>query len=354
MKEFAKKVAVTLLVIIAFVLIPALIYYTLPYFTPFIFALLFALLLEPFNQYLMRWPRINRPIAANISYFMFLGGFLLLSFFLITKIITEAYELIKFIQRNIPNIQLWFNDANQRINEIILVFPPELGSQINQAITSFVNELSTVNLLATWGAQTISITASIPIFFITLLIFFIALYMINLNLTTMNQRFFSYFKDESKPKVIAVLADLRNATIGFLKAQVILSTLTYFVSLGGLLILGMRYALVLALLIVIVDILPILGTGSVLVPWGIVLITLGDIFSGIGLILLFVIITVFRKIIEPKILGERIGLGPLSTLISIWVGFKVMGVLGVFLAPLVLILYKALVKAKVIQYRFSI
>ncbi|MEL7657956.1 MAG: AI-2E family transporter, partial [Bacillota bacterium] len=134
----------------------------------------------------------------------------------------------------------------------------------------------------------------------------------------------------------------------------VLSTFTYIVSLGGLLILDMRYALVLALLIVIVDILPILGTGSVLVPWGIVLITLGDIFSGLGLILLFIVITVLRKIIEPKILGERIGLGPLSTLISIWVGFKVMGVLGVFLAPLLIIFYKALVKAKVIQYRFSI
>lgn len=354
MKEFAKKVAVTLLVIIAFILIPLVAYYALPHFAPFIFALVFALLLEPFNQWLMKWPKINRPIAANISYFVFLGGFLLLAYFLITKITSEAYELIKFIQRNIPNIQFWFNDANQRINDLIMVLPPEMVAQINQTITGFANQLSSINLLSTWGAQTISITASIPIFFITLLIFFIALYMINLNLHHISQRFFSYFKKESKPKAIAVLSDLRNATIGFLKAQVVLSTFTYIVSLGGLLILDMRYALVLALLIVIVDILPILGTGSVLVPWGIVLITLGDIFSGLGLVLLFIVITVLRKIIEPKILGERIGLGPLSTLISIWVGFKVMGVLGVFLAPLLIIFYKALVKAKVIQYRFSI
>lgn len=354
MKEFAKKVAVTLLVIIAFVLIPLLAFYLLPYFAPFIFALFFALLLEPFNQWLMKWLKINRPIAANISYFLFLGGVLLLSYFLITKIISEAYELIKFIQRNIPNIQLWFNDAAQQINDLILVFPPELGTQINSAITGFVNQLSNINLLSTWGAQTISITASIPNFFFTVLIFFIALYMINLDLNNINRRFFSYFKANSKPKAIAVLSDLRSATIGFLKAQIILSTITYIVSLGGLLILDVRYAMVLALLIVVVDILPILGTGSVLVPWGLFWITQGDIFLGIGLVLLFVVITVFRKIIEPKILGERIGLGPLSTLVSIWIGFKVMGVLGVFLAPLLVILYKALIKAKVIQYRFSI
>jgi predicted PurR-regulated permease PerM len=112
--------------------------------------------------------------------------------------------------------------------------------------------------------------------------------------------------------------------------------------------------LALALLIIIVDILPILGTGSVLVPWGIFSITQGYMFRGVGLIILFITITVLRRIIEPKILGERIGLGALATLISIWVGFKVLGVLGIFLAPLVVILYKALVKAKVIRYRLRI
>ncbi|MGI1657848.1 MAG: sporulation integral membrane protein YtvI [Desulfitobacterium sp.] len=354
MKEYAKKVAVTLLIIIAFILVPLLIYYLLPYFAPFILALLTALLLEPFNLKLMKYLKINRPLAANVSYFVFLGGALFLSYFLIAKIISEAFELIKFIQRNLPNIQVWFTDFAQQINDFILVFPPEIGMQINQTVTGFVNQLSNLNLISSVGAQTLLITASIPNFFFTLLIFFIALYMINLNLSQINQRFFSYFKEKSKPKAIAVLSDLRNATIGFLKAQVILSTFTYIVSLGGLIFLDVRYALVLAFLIVIVDILPILGTGSVLVPWGLFWITQGDIFRGIGLVLLFIIITVLRKIIEPKILGGRIGLGPLATLISIWVGFKVMGILGVFLAPLLIILYKALVKANVIRYRFQI
>ncbi|AGA69455.1 sporulation integral membrane protein YtvI [Desulfitobacterium dichloroeliminans LMG P-21439] len=354
MKEYAKKVAVTLLIIIAFILIPLLTYYLLPYFAPFILALLTALLLEPFNQKLMKYLKINRTLASNVSYFVFLGVALFLSYFLIAKIVTEAFELIKFIQRNLPNIQVWIIDFLQQINDFILVFPPEIGLQINQTFTGFVNQLSNLNLISSLGAQTLLITASIPNFFFTLLIFFIALYMINLNLSQINQRFFSYFKEKSKPKAIAVLSDLRNATVGFLKAQVILSTFTYIVSLGGLIFLDVRYALVLAFLIVIVDILPILGTGSVLVPWGLFWITQGDIFRGIGLVLLFIIITVLRKIVEPKILGERIGLGPLATLISIWIGFKVMGILGVFMAPLLIIFYRALVKANVIRYRFQI
>ncbi|NMA69916.1 MAG: sporulation integral membrane protein YtvI [Desulfitobacterium sp.] len=354
MKEYAKKVAITILVILAFIVIPYLTYYTLPYFAPFIVAFLLALLIDPFNLWLMRITKFKRPVASTISFGVFLGGFGLLAYFLIVKIITEAYELIKYIQRNIPNIQAWFTNLYNQANDFILLLPPELGWQINQSITSFVNQLSSINLLSQWGAQTIYITAAIPNFFFNLLIFLIALYLINLSLPQINERFFSFFKEDSKPKVIAVLNDLRNATIGFLKAQVILSTITYILCLVGLLILGVKYALVIALLIVIVDILPILGTGSVLVPWGLFSFTRGEFFLGFGLIILFLVITVLRKIIEPKVLGERIGLGPLATLISIWVGFKVLGVLGIFLAPLLIIFYKALVKAKVIEFRLKI
>jgi sporulation integral membrane protein YtvI len=354
MKEYAKKVVVTLLVILAFILIPLFFYYVFPHFTPFIFAFLFALLLDPVNDWFMKRFKIKRPLAVNLSYFFFLGSVLLLTYFISTKIIRETFELLKYIQRNIPTIQSWFSDVFRRIEDLIMLLPPDLASQIRQAYIGFMNQLSNMNLISSFGMQTFNFTAAIPNFFIVLLLFFISLYMMSLNLNNIKRRFYSYFKDSSKEKVTVILSDIRNATVGFMQAQVILSTITYLISVSGLFVLGVRYALALAFLIVIVDILPILGTGSVLVPWGILSITQGKMFLGFGLIILFIIITVLRRILEPKILGERIGLSALSTLILIWVGFKVLGVLGIFLAPLLLILYKALVKAKVIRYRVKI
>lgn len=354
MKEYIKKVAVTLLVILAFVLLPLLIYHTLPFFTPFIFAFLFALLLEPLNQWLMKRFKAKRPIAVNLTYFLFLGVTLLLAYIVSTKIIREALELVKYIQKNIPIIQTWFSNLFQQINELILLLPTEMATKIEQAYTGFMNQLSNLNLLSSLSIQTFNLTAAIPNFFIVLLLFFISLYMISFDLNNLKKRFYSYFKDSSRVKLEVVLSDLRRATVGFLQAQVILSTITYLISFSALAFLGVRYAMALALLIIMVDILPILGTGSVLVPWGIFSLTQGKLFLGIGLITLFVTITVLRRIIEPKILGERIGLSALATLICIWVGFKLLGVLGIFLGPLVLILYKALVKAKVIRYRIKI
>lgn len=354
MKEYIKKVAVTLLVIITFIIVPLLFYYIFPHFTPFILAFLVALLLEPFNHWMMKSLKINWPIAVNISYFLFLGGTLLLSYFISTKIIREVLGLIKYIQRNIPDIQTWFTAVFQQIHEFSLFLPPEIGMQIEQLYTNAMTQLSNMNLLSSLGAYTFNLTAAVPNFFIMTIIFFVSLYMMSLDLNRIKKKFFSFFKDSTKPKVEVVLSDLRNATVGFLQAQVILSTITYIVSLSGLFLLGVRYALALALLIIIVDILPILGTGSVLVPWGLFSIARGNVFLGVGLIILFVVITVLRRIIEPKILGERIGLNALTTLICIWVGFKVLGIAGVFLFPLLLILYKALVKARIIQFRLKI
>jgi sporulation integral membrane protein YtvI len=165
--------------------------------------------------------------------------------------------------------------------------------------------------------------------------------------------FYSFFKEKTKQKIILVLRDLRQAAMGFIKALIILSTITFILSFIGLMILQVKYSAIIALVIVLFDILPIIGPGSILVPWAVISLFRGDIFTGIGLLILFLIITVVRRSIEPKILGERIGLTGLATLISLWIGFKVMGVLGIFLFPLALIFYKALVKAKIININYK-
>lgn len=354
MIDFIKKVIITLLTILGFILVPIVFYYVLPHFMPFILAFLVALLLEPLNQKLVKWLKVKRIFAANLSYFMFLGSIGVVAYFIVVRIITEVFDLIRTIERNIPYIQNWFFHLYTQTQDFIRLLPPELSTQINNAYDRFTTELANLNLISTIGSYTYSISTAIPNFFFLTLLFFISLYLIAINLTRIQERFYSYFKPSSKQKLSVVLTDLRTATIGFLQAQMILSTITYLISAFGLIFLGVKYALAIALLIVIVDILPILGTGSVLFPWAVFTFTRGNTFLAIGLVILFMIIVIVRRVIEPKVLGERIGLSALATLISIWVGFKVLGVVGIFLGPLLLILIKALVKARVIQYRFKI
>ncbi len=354
MIDFVKKVLITVAIVFGFIFLPLAIYYILPKFMPFIVAYFFALMLEPINQWIVKYSKFKRNVSANITYFIFLGFLLLLAYFIITKITTETLGLIKLIQKNIPIIKAWFLNLNQKLLDYIQLLPKEVSDQIKQSSTNFINKLTSVDLISNIGAHTVNITAMIPNIFILLLLIFISTYLISLNLPKINEKFFSYFKVSSKTKVAVVLKEIKKATVGFIQAQLILSTVTYLISLLGLVILGVNYALAIALFIVIVDLLPILGSGSALVPWAILAFTRGETFLSIGLIILFIVILVVRRIIEPKILGEKLGLSPLITLISIWVGYKVLGIAGVFLGPLFFILYHALVKAKVIRFKIKI
>lgn len=104
----------------------------------------------------------------------------------------------------------------------------------------------------------------------------------------------------------------------------------------GLLILGIPYPALLGLIIALVDILPVLGTGLVLLPWGLICLIVGNIKLGVGIFILYIIITLIRNVVEPKLVGNQIGLHPLATLISMFVGLQLFGLIGLFAFPVTL------------------
>ena len=120
---------------------------------------------------------------------------------------------------------------------------------------------------------------------------------------------------------------------GYVRAYACLFALTFFETFVGLLILKPSYACIGAICVAAVDILPVFGAGSVLIPWGIVSIATGDVFSGVGLIVTYIVITVVRQIAEPKILGERLGVHPFFVLVGTFVGARLFGITGMLLSP---------------------
>ena len=114
----------------------------------------------------------------------------------------------------------------------------------------------------------------------------------------------------------------------------------------GLLLLRVPYAFLLALLIAVVDILPVLGTGTIVIPWGIITLILGNFPLGIGLLILYAIITVVRQSLEPRVVGHQIGLHPLITLISMFVGVSLFGFLGLFGLPIAVTVFVQIKRAE--------
>ena len=137
--------------------------------------------------------------------------------------------------------------------------------------------------------------------------------------------------------MITPLRTVKNTVVGaggnFLRAYGMLMLITFSELFSALLILGYRYAFLIALFTAAVDILPVLGTGTVLLPWAAFCFLSGNVKGGIGILIVYAIITVVRQILEPRIVGKYIGLPPLVSLAAMYVGLKLIGFWGIFLFP---------------------
>ncbi len=127
---------------------------------------------------------------------------------------------------------------------------------------------------------------------------------------------------------------LRRLGRAYVRAYLLLGLFTFLEVFIGLSVLGIRYAFLLAWLIALVDFLPLLGTGVVLVPWGLIALLLGEGRVGVGLLILYGVCTLLRQVAEPKLFGHGLGLHPLPVLIATYAGLKLFGVFGMLLAPL--------------------
>ena len=117
-------------------------------------------------------------------------------------------------------------------------------------------------------------------------------------------------------------------------------------------LLGQNNAVLLAAIISIIDILPVLGTGAVVIPWALICLFTGNIWKALGLIVMYIIITIIRNFLEPKVIGNQVGLHPLITLLSMFCGLKLLGAVGLFGFPLTLIVLNDLYKRGKIHFKF--
>ncbi|WP_318505423.1 sporulation integral membrane protein YtvI [Bacillus sp. T3] len=324
----------------------------LPYSLPLIFALITAVLLEGLVKWFndkLHLSRLQSVITVFTGYVLML---LVIGFNMIAIITTQTIALsektptfVKDFYRSVilPLMKKWEFYSKSLPNEVI--------SSIEKTVENSINTLD--SFFQGLVQYIINILTIIPGFLIEVLIYLVALFMISLELPKLKVKLEKYLTDQTKLKVYVVTTELSKAGIGFIKAQIILSVITFIMAFVGLSILQVSYTAVLSLLIVIVDILPILGTGSVLVPWAIVAILQGNHFLGIGLIVLFFVITVVRRIVEPKIYSSSLGISPLAALISLYIGFKLLGLIGVFIGPAMVIVYDTLKKANIIKMNFK-
>ena len=162
----------------------------------------------------------------------------------------------------------------------------------------------------------------------------IATFMISAKLPQLRRRLQEKLPDSWRSQYLPAMSRMRKNIGLWLLAQAKLSGVTFGILAAGFLLLRVENALLLALLICLMDALPVLGTGAALIPWALVCLIRGNTVLALGILGIYAIITLVRSVLEPKFVGKQLGLDPLVTLIAMYAGFKLWGILGMIVSPL--------------------
>lgn len=305
-------------------------------FMPFLIAFVVAWLLNPPVKYLQKRFGLNRNAISLV--------FLLVGLGLVGGLIGGIlYSLVSQMVSFFQNWQSLWNDALAGINalagtleEFIKPLPEDVYNVLSDLLTRGIRWLGNVvpGLLSSAGGHMGSFALSLPSVGVAFIIFLMAAYFMLADYPVMRQKVTACIPAEFR----SFFSDLKHIVVdafgGYLKAQLILSVAVFGILLVGFFVMKENYALLLAFVFAIMDFIPIIGSGTFMVPWAVIDVVTGNYSHAIGLMITWGIVALFRRVAEPKIVGNQTGLSPIVSLIAIYVGMKVGGVLGMILGPI--------------------
>lgn len=309
--------------------------FCLPLAFPFLLGLALALTAEPLTGLLCTRLKFRRGPAAAIGVTAALGAILLLIVLLLGLILRELGLLMQILPSLEQAAAGGLSALSSRAIRLAGELPGNIGLLVSRSVTDFFSGGS--RLLEKGFRYALSLTGGIlsrvpngALIFGTALI---SGYMISARLPRIRAWVREKLRTERIQKILDGLGRVKTALAGWLKAQLKLMGLTWVILTLGLVLLRIPYAPVWATVVALVDAFPILGTGTVLLPWALVCFLQSDTARAVGLLSTYAVISLTRSVLEPKLLGDHMGLDPLVTLFSLYSGYRLWGFGGMILAP---------------------
>lgn len=325
-------------ILIALIIGLFLIYRSTYYLLPFIIAFTLSSFMEPLIRLLINKAKIPRKLSAAISLVVVLVvlGYLLTA--LITKVVGEIKALVSSSPQFINEVYKNILSLSNKSSDLLISVPEEFTLYIGGVVESSFKSVS--NILNSILDQVLSFAISLPSALIFFLITVLATYFMASGRKEIGAAFKAQLPEDWYEKLVTIRNEVFISLFQLIKAYIIIMSITFTELLIGFSIIKLRYTLILAFLICIVDILPVLGTGTVLIPWSIYSFLTGDTKMGISILVIYIVILIVRQIVEPKIIGHQIGVHPLLTLMAIYVGLKIFGTVGLMLGPIIMLIIK--------------
>lgn len=313
-----------------------LIRFLLPLIFPFLLGLGLALIAEPLVTFGCRRLRLPRAFCAGIG--------VLLTFCAMTVLIlllcAFAVRELGFLAGVVPDLAQTARSGMALVERQLLNLtdhtPQNLQPMLRQSVNAAFSDGTALLNRAVQYVLTLAgnLLTHVPDSALTVGTAIISAFMISGKLPRLKALFLAQIHRRRLQPLLKSLHSLRSALGCWLTAQLKLVGVCALVLLLGLTLLRIPYAPIWALVICLVDALPVLGTGAVLLPWSLILYLQSDTARALGMLGIYTTISVLRSVLEPKFLGKQLGLDPLLTLAALYAGYKIWGIMGMILAPL--------------------
>ena len=308
-------------------------------FAPFLFALAAAAALNPLVKKLQRALGFNRQALTLLLLLLLFGliggGLALLTY-------AAAGQLVSLVQNwsgLLDSLQSVLDQLEELFARFLALVPPQVTEIVERAGDELFQWLGNAvpAALGNLGMEAGERAMGLPGFCVAVVIFVMATFFLTADYPYLRSRYVQHL-DEG---VLRFLGQLRATALGafggYVKAEFLLSVGVFFILLGGFFLIRQPYGLLLALGLAVMDFIPIIGAGTVMVPWAFVALFTRDFSGAAELMAIWGVIALFRRVMEPKFVGDQTGLSPILSLVSIYVGMKLAGVLGMVLGPVVLL-----------------
>lgn len=343
-----------ILLTISLILTGIALYFIVPVSVPIILAFLFALTIEPLIRWMMYRFSFSRKLSVIIAYILSLGLFVLAIYYTLTSLIGQLIHYAKEAPTYLNQLMSTWNDFQEKMFHLTDSLPKEFVNEVQKEFDKIMLSVRDALMQLLNYDKILELASDLPSFLVSFLVFLIALFLFMLDLPNVKQFIFKHFTDQTATRVRFMKNQLKTVILGFFKAQLFVSIIIFIVAFLGLLLIVPKYAFVMALIIWIIDLIPILGSIIILAPWATYAFIIGDTALGTKLAILAIVLLIIRRTVEPKVMGSQIGLSPLPTLIAMFVGLKLFGFFGLLIGPLLVIMYTTAKEAGIIHIQFKI
>lgn len=341
--KYYMKMLTKLGVFLGVLAIVFLVYQTAIFYMPFVIAFAVASMAEPLIKLLMKKLKMKRKLASSISLILIVAIIILILTMLVSSVITESIKIIENLNEDMTDVYNYgigllkdIQEGRSEIPEEVMQIAEKSYGGLLEGVKTFLGNfftglLNTITAIPTWFTYG----------FVTILAVVFMCFDREYIITTCKK----HVPNKWLQKIRKLFKATFNVAIQYIKAEAKLSSICFVLVLIGLLgmqIFGIEigYPIIMAIFIGFVDLLPLFGAGAVMVPWVGYLLLIGNIPAAIGVGILWIVWAVIKNLAEPRMISRQMGLHPIFTLIAMYTGFKILGVLGLMIGPIVLLVLK--------------